>query len=76
MADQAFSKGVFEIEALDDEDEDLKIAKTELSIPYNHSSSETFGMNYYIGPNDFDLLRTFDQSHHNSHERKKGIINT
>jgi YidC/Oxa1 family membrane protein insertase len=62
MADQAFSKGVFEIEALDDENEDLKIAKTELSIPYNHSSSETFGMNYYIGPNDFDLLRTFDQS--------------
>jgi YidC/Oxa1 family membrane protein insertase len=61
-ADQAFSKGVFEVETLDDELEDLKISKVELDIPYNHASSETFGMSYFIGPNDFDLLRTFDDS--------------
>ncbi|KAA3625145.1 MAG: membrane protein insertase YidC [Bacteroidetes bacterium] len=60
IAEQGFSKGVFEVETLDDELEDLKISKVELDIPFNHSSSETFAMNYYIGPNDFDLLRTYD----------------
>lgn len=59
VADQAFTSGVFEIETLGDEMEDLKIAKSELNIPYNHASSETFGMSYYIGPNDFDMLRQF-----------------
>ncbi len=59
-AEQGFSKGVFEVETLDDELEDLKISKVDLEIPFNHSSSETFAMNYYIGPNDFDLLRTYD----------------
>ncbi len=59
-ADQAFAKGVFEVETLDDELEDMKISKVQLDIPFNHASSETFGMSYFIGPNDFDLLRTFD----------------
>ncbi|MCB0650394.1 MAG: membrane protein insertase YidC [Saprospiraceae bacterium] len=60
VADQAFTSGVFEIETLGDEMEDLKIAKSEVNIPFNHASSETFGMSYYIGPNDFDILRQFD----------------
>ena len=61
LAETAFAKGVFGVEALDDEKEDLKTSTVDLFVPYKHGNSETFAMNYYIGPNDFDILRNLGE---------------
>ena len=34
-----------------EEAEDLKLLVSSVNIPYAHGSSESFGMNFYIGPN-------------------------
>ncbi len=31
-----------------------------LSIPYNHSANEVFGMKYYFGPTHYNTLKTYD----------------
>lgn len=56
IADEKFDGGFFATEMLDDEDDDLKILRTELEIPLEGRSSEEFGMTFYIGPNEFDRL--------------------
>lgn len=41
----------------------LKYVKTisaELSIPFNHSSSEKFGMAFYFGPTQYNILKAYD----------------
>lgn len=57
IADQQFSSGVVETVMLEKEDEDLKIVKSSLMVPYAHSADERFGMEFYIGPNEFDRLK-------------------
>lgn len=57
IAKESFKSAVLETALVGDDNEDLKKLKSELSIPYGHSSSETFGMEFYIGPNEFDRLR-------------------
>ena len=56
QADDSFSSARLEIEISDEESEDLKKIYTQLDIPYNHGSSESFNMDFYIGPNEFDRL--------------------
>ena len=58
LAKDAFSSAVVEAVAMEDEDTDLKKITAEVQIPYNHNSNETFPMSMYIGPNDFNNLRS------------------
>ena len=55
-ADERFGEAFLETEMLEEDAPDLKKAYSEVKIPYNHSSSEAFGMEIYIGPNEFDRL--------------------
>lgn len=57
IAKESFDSGVLETQVYDAEDEDLKKLISELSIPVGRSGSETFAMEFYIGPNEFDRLR-------------------
>jgi YidC/Oxa1 family membrane protein insertase len=56
MATDAFSSGKMRVEVLEEDNPDLKKLTSELHIPYNHSSSEQFNMEFYIGPNEFERL--------------------
>lgn len=44
--------------AMDDESEDLKRNSLKTALAYQHNPSESIGMRWYIGPNDFGNLRS------------------
>jgi len=55
-----FENSIFETVALDKENEDLKLLKTEFDIPLNLSRNENIEMSMYIGPNEFKTLKAYD----------------
>ena len=59
IADDRFSSAVLTTVADRDRlpDDELKVLVSELNLPVGSSPSETFGMSFYIGPNEFDRLR-------------------
>ncbi|MEM9929304.1 MAG: membrane protein insertase YidC [Bacteroidota bacterium] len=60
IADDAFGTGSqFATVAVDDVDQsaDLKQVSASLNIPVGRSASEVVGMQFYVGPNEFDRLR-------------------
>lgn len=62
IADESFGGGVMETEMLDDDDENLKILRTEVEVPLSGAATENFGMTLYVGPNEFERLRQFHAS--------------
>lgn len=38
----------------------VKTITSQLSIPYRHNGSETFGMQFYFGPNQYKTLKNYD----------------
>jgi len=56
---ESFTGGTFETQVTDMDSPDLKLIKTTLDVPYNHGSSETFAMQIYAGPNEFENLQAF-----------------
>ena len=52
--------GKFETVMLDEEDESLKLLKSKLYLPSGELEGNGLAMKFYIGPNDFDALRAFD----------------
>jgi YidC/Oxa1 family membrane protein insertase len=58
-ADQ-FSSAVVETQMLDETGEDLKVLTSSINIPYQGTSTETMKMKMYIGPNEFDLLKSYN----------------
>ena len=57
IAKDKFNSGVVETVMLDESEPDMKIIKSNLKIPYGHQTNETFAMQFYVGPNEFDRLR-------------------
>ncbi|HMO41389.1 MAG TPA: membrane protein insertase YidC [Saprospiraceae bacterium] len=57
IAKESFDGAVLKAEQLDVSSERLKKLSTECKVPFNHTSSETFAMDFYVGPNEFDRLR-------------------
>jgi YidC/Oxa1 family membrane protein insertase len=76
IADNSFTSAVIESVALEEEDIDLKKNSAEILIPYTHSSDETFPMQMYIGPNDFERLRAADMQLEDVIEFGWGIFGT
>jgi len=60
IADTRFNGGVMSTEMLDETSDDLKILRTTLDIPLQGSEKEEIGMTMYLGPNDFEELRSFN----------------
>lgn len=59
IADQSFHGGIFETQTLEDEDDNLKVTKGIVGLPM---ASKTAALTMYIGPNDFENLRSYHQS--------------
>ena len=57
--DQTFDGGTFFTEMLEN-DTDLKVTGAELGIPYEHNSRESISMAFYIGPNEYNSLKAYD----------------
>ncbi|NJL73801.1 MAG: membrane protein insertase YidC [Saprospiraceae bacterium] len=55
----AFAGGVLTIKVPGEEEKDLKVLGSSLQIPYG-SGSNTFGMQFYIGPKEYDRLTAFN----------------
>lgn len=57
IAESSFNSALLETEILEVENDDLKILNSQIDIPYGRGSSESFNMDFYIGPNEFGRLR-------------------
>lgn len=57
LADQSFDGGQLIVKTLDEENEDLKMLNSRLSLP-NRSGTNIFLMDFYIGPNDYKNLKS------------------
>ncbi|MBT8232037.1 MAG: membrane protein insertase YidC [Saprospiraceae bacterium] len=55
-----FENSTYETVALDIENEDLKLLKSEFDVPLNLSRNETIEFGMYIGPNEFKRLKAYD----------------
>lgn len=53
-----FNGGSFTTEAKEETDDDLKKLKSEIQIPY--SGDGTYAMSFFIGPKQFDLLKSYE----------------
>ena len=60
IAENRFSSAVNETVMVDEGSDDLKQLRTELTLPLEGGRSEVFNMKWYIGPNDFESLRSYD----------------
>ncbi len=76
IANNNFASAVVEADALEEEDENLKRNTAEFQIPYQHGANETFPMQMYIGPNDFNRLRAMDNKMEDIIEFGWGIFGT
>ncbi len=60
--DKPFDKAIVSTEVQEPTSDDLKILRTEIDIPYNGGSEETYAMQFYFGPNEYDRLKAFDNN--------------
>lgn len=58
LAEEPFRSGKMALTALPLEDENLKQAYNRLEIPLGRASNGQFAMHFYLGPNQFEGLRT------------------
>lgn len=56
IAEEGFLGATVETRMLPEEAADLKLLVSEIGVPYNRGSSESFAMHMYVGPNEFDRL--------------------
>ncbi|WP_238749872.1 membrane protein insertase YidC [Neolewinella maritima] len=59
IADDRFTSAVLTTVADEDrlQDDELKALISDIQLPIGTSGSETFGMSFYVGPNEFERLR-------------------
>ena len=57
---QPFTSAVLETRSVPEESEDLKILLSQIKLPLTGQNSEQFDMTWYIGPKEFDVLRSYD----------------
>lgn len=57
---QPFTYGKMETVTLDEKKQDLKLVKTRLELPEQAYSEGKFAMQMYIGPNDYEVLKQYE----------------
>jgi len=61
IANTAFQSGVMETRMLEDDPQSsFKELTSAMVIPFDQTSDQVFGMQMYLGPNDFEALRAYD----------------
>ena len=56
VAESQFNSADLEVQVPDVSAPYLKRAVSKISIPYGHSAQESFAMQFYVGPNEYDRL--------------------
>ena len=59
IADKNFENGSVET-AQDESGKYVRIMKANITVPYSHNASESFGFKYYFGPNHYKTLAKLD----------------
>ena len=54
-----FVQGLMKTKMVDEEADDVKITTAQLQIPFGQTSSESFAMKMFVGPNDYDRMAAF-----------------
>jgi YidC/Oxa1 family membrane protein insertase len=57
IAENQFSSAVVEAKTLDESLDDLKLLTSSIDLPYQGLREESIKMKWYIGPNEFELLK-------------------
>lgn len=63
IADNTFQSGYMQTIMIPENEgpyDPLKILKSEMVIPFDQTSDQVFGMQMYLGPNEFQTLRDYD----------------
>lgn len=60
--DKNFASGSVETVLVDEDSENLKTCKTNLFIPHEGGNASSFAMEWYIGPNEYNRLASYDNS--------------
>jgi YidC/Oxa1 family membrane protein insertase len=60
IAESAFSSAYVECQQFDIANDDLKLLVSQLQIPLGHLNESAFSTTWFIGPNKFDELRSFN----------------
>jgi len=58
IAKSTFGAGEFETRMLEDDQENLKVLRTKIEVPFS-ARNPSFEMNFYVGPNEFKNLRSY-----------------
>ncbi len=56
-----FTSAQLSTQILDDSSDDMKLVKSQIKIPFNQSGSETFAMQWFLGPNEYGELKKLEQ---------------
>ncbi len=57
IAKSQFKGGVMQAQQFDEKAADLKKVQSDIAIPYNNENNYDFGMEFFVGPNEFKRLR-------------------
>ena len=57
---EPFSGAIVTTEMMEDTDVDLKKLSSDIRIPYTASSDFRYDMSMYLGPNDFNILKSYE----------------
>ncbi len=57
---EPFIGGVMKTQMQEDDSENLKVLNTNLEIPYVANANYQYDMSLYMGPNEFDILKTYN----------------
>ena len=57
-----FESANLETDMLEDQEEDLKLIRSQIEIPNEDIASGSFDMKWYLGPNEFTRLKAYDNS--------------
>ncbi len=62
IAKEQFGGIYTETDMLESDSKEIKKLVSNIQIPYKHQSNETFAMQMFLGPNKYDLLKSYDIS--------------
>ncbi len=60
IADEAFTEANIQFEYTEDSEEYVGGFSADIAIPYERSENQSFGMQFYFGPNHYNTLKQYD----------------
>lgn len=62
VADQNFEKPTVAVETNDKSEKEITQMSAAFTVPFNHGTNESFGMQMYFGPNHYQTLKKIDKT--------------